>query len=86
MIGRSSRQSSLFYFALAKDAAGLTDAVLDPLDPILSDPILVDFVAQALSSRQARSEDFGRPSIAPGPAHRVARSPRLLPHRLSFDL
>ena len=65
MIGRTSHQSSLFYFALAKDAATLSDDVLDPLDPILSDPILVDLVAQGLSARQARSEDFGRPSIAP---------------------
>ena len=65
MIGRTSRQSSLFYFALTKDAAALTDEVLDPLDPILCDPILVDLVAQGLSARQVRSEDFGRPSIAP---------------------
>ena len=71
MIGRVNPQTSLFYFALAKDAAALTDDLLDPLDQILTDPILVELVAQALASRHVRSEDFGRPSIAP---ERVLRS------------
>lgn len=71
MIGRATRQTSLFYFALAKDAAALTDDLLDPLDPILNDPLLLELVSQALANRLTRSEDFGRPSIAP---ERVLRS------------
>src|SRR5215471_8953333 len=71
MIGCITRQTSLFYFALAKDAAALTDDLLDPLDQLLSDPLLLELVAQALASRHARSEDFGRPSLAP---ERVLRS------------
>src|SRR5688572_28287284 len=65
MVGRVTCQSSLFYFAFAKDAAALTDSLLDPLDSLLNDPVLVDLVAQGLGSRRRRSEDFGRPSIAP---------------------
>src|SRR6185436_4837307 len=52
-------------FAFAKDVAALTDDLLDPVDEILNDPFLIDQAAQALAKRRARSEDFGRPSIAP---------------------
>lgn len=55
----------MFYFVFAKHLAAVTDEVLDPLDPILKDPFLVDLAAQALARRRVRSEDFGRPSIAP---------------------
>ena len=65
MIGSTTRQASLFYFAFAKDAAALTDDVLDPLDEILNDPSLIDLTSQALAKRRARSEDFGRPCLAP---------------------
>src|SRR5207244_1743707 len=65
MIGSTSRQASLFYFALAKEAMAITDDVLDPLDPLLQDPQLVQVATQALAKRRARSADFGRPSIAP---------------------
>lgn len=81
MIGRTTRQASLFYFAFAKDAAALTDDVLDPLDLILDDPILVDLTAQGLASRRARSEDFGRPSMAPD---RVLRS-LVLKHTMGWS-
>src|SRR5436309_8693130 len=65
MIGSTSRQASLFYFAFAKDAAAITDELLDPLDELLQDPSLVQIATQALAKRRSRSADFGRPSIAP---------------------
>lgn len=65
MIGRVTTQACLFYFVFAKDLSALNDKVLDPLDQILKDPFLVDLATQALARRRARSEDFGRPSIAP---------------------
>jgi IS5 family transposase len=81
VIGRTTRQASLFYFAFAKDAAALTDDLLDPLDQILTDPILADLAAQGLAGRRARSEDFGRPSIAPD---RVLRS-LVLKHTMGWS-
>src|SRR5919198_3361565 len=65
MIGRTTRQASLFYFAFAKEAAAITDDLLDPLDEVLNDRPLIDLASQALAKRSARSADFGRPSIAP---------------------
>src|SRR5438094_5255979 len=65
MIGSTSRQASLFYFAFAKEVMAITDGVLDPLDELLDDPPLIDLAAQALAKRRVRSADFGRPSIAP---------------------
>src|SRR5262245_30020646 len=65
MIGRTTRQASLFYFAFAKDAAAITDDLLDPLDELLNDRQLIDLAATALAKRSTRSADFGRPSIAP---------------------
>src|SRR5882672_2483025 len=65
MIGRTTRQASLFYFAFAKEVAVITDDLLDPLDTLLEDRELVDLASQALAKRRTRSSDFGRPSIAP---------------------
>src|SRR5438132_13192154 len=65
MIGTTKRQASLFYFAFAKEAATITDDLLDPLDKLLYDPQLLDLASEALAKRRARSADFGRPSIAP---------------------
>jgi IS5 family transposase len=65
MIGSTTRQASLFYFAFAQEVASLTDELLDPIDELLKDPALIDLAAQALAKRRARSADFGRPSIAP---------------------
>src|SRR6266496_3201404 len=65
MIGSTSRQASLFYFAFAKEVMAITDDVLDPRDELLNDPPLIDLAAQALAKRRVRSADFGRPSIAP---------------------
>src|SRR6266704_2841230 len=65
MIGRTTRQTSLFYFAFAKEAAAITDELLDPLDNLLNDRALIGLASEALAKRSARSADFGRPSIAP---------------------
>jgi IS5 family transposase len=65
MIGSTSRQASLFYFAFAKEVMAITDEVLDPLDLLLEDAALVRLATQALSKRRGRSADFGRPSVAP---------------------
>src|SRR2546430_16663431 len=65
MIGSTSRQASLFYFASAGRAPAITDDVLDPLDELLNDPPLIELASQALAKRRVRSADFGRPSIAP---------------------
>jgi IS5 family transposase len=65
MIGRTTRQASLFYFAFASEAALICDDLLDPLDEILQDSQLLDFASRALAKRSARSCDLGRPSIAP---------------------
>jgi IS5 family transposase len=65
MIGRTTRQASLFYVAFAKEAAAITDELLDPLDQLLDDPCLVELASQALAKRRLRSADFGRPSMAP---------------------
>jgi IS5 family transposase len=65
MIGSTSRQASLFYFAFSKEVLAITDDVLDPIDSLLEDPQLIKLATQALAKRRTRSKDFGRPSIAP---------------------
>jgi IS5 family transposase len=65
VIGCTIRQASLFYFAFAKEAAALSDELLDPLDEVLLDRQLIDLAFDVLAKRSTRSADFGRPSIAP---------------------
>jgi IS5 family transposase len=65
MIGTTSRQSWLFYLPLARQAALLKDDLLEPVDQLLDDPALVEWVRQSLAARRPRSGRTGRPSIAP---------------------
>jgi IS5 family transposase len=65
MIGRTSRQASLFYFAFAKEVSAIKDVTLDELDTLLQDKELLALTSQKLGGRHLRSKDFGRPGIAP---------------------
>lgn len=65
MIGSTSRQASLFYFAFAKEVSTIKDVTLDELDELLQDAELLELTSQRLGGRRLRSKDFGRPGIAP---------------------
>lgn len=65
MIGSTTRQSSLFYVPLARQAVLLKDDLLDPVDALLDDPELVSLVRQRLAIRRPLSPRTGRPCIAP---------------------
>ena len=65
MIGSTTRQASLFYTPLARQAVLLKDDLLDPVDTLLDDPELVSLVRQRLASRRPLSSRTGRPCIAP---------------------
>jgi transposase, IS5 family len=65
MIGSTSRQASLFYFAFAKEVSAIKDVTLDELDQLLQDEQLLKLCSQKLGGRRFRSKDFGRPGIAP---------------------
>ena len=65
MIGSTTRQSSLFYTPLARQAVLLKDDLLDPVDTLLDDPELVSLVRQRLASRRPLTPRTGRPCIAP---------------------
>ena len=51
MIPSTSHQAWLFYSPLAQQAALLKDDLLDPVDQLLEDPALVDFVRRCLAAR-----------------------------------
>jgi IS5 family transposase len=65
MIGSTTRQSSLFYVPLARQAVLLKDDLLDPIDALLDDPELISLVRHSLASRSPLSPRTGRPGIAP---------------------
>ena len=65
MIGSTTRQASLFYFAFAQEVSAIKDVTLDELDLLLQDEDLVALTAEKLGRRWLRSKDFGRPGIAP---------------------
>jgi IS5 family transposase len=65
MIGNTTRQASLFYFAFAKEVSAIKDVTLDELDALLEDPQLLALTSEKLGGRRLRSKDFGRPGIAP---------------------
>lgn len=64
MLGRLSRQSSLFYAAFEHEASLIKDDVLDEVDALLDDEELVDVVQRALAKRSPRSRTTGRRGIA----------------------
>jgi len=65
MIGSTTRQASLFYFAFAKEVSAIKDVTLDELDALLQDEQLLALTSEKLGGRRLRSKDFGRPGIAP---------------------
>jgi transposase, IS5 family len=65
MISPTTHQSWLFYSPLAAQAVCLKDDWLDPLDPLLEDPQLLDLVRQCLATRSPAAARTGRPGIAP---------------------
>jgi len=65
MIASTSHQAWLFYSPLARQAALLKDDLLDPVDPLLGDPALLDLVRQCLAKRSPRSTRTGRTGMAP---------------------
>jgi hypothetical protein len=65
MIASTSHQPWLFYFPLAQQAVLLKDDLLDPVDPLLDDPALVEMVRQCLAKPSPLSTRTGRDGIAP---------------------
>src|SRR6266446_6570015 len=65
MIHSTSHQAWLFYSPLALQAALLKDDLLDPVDPLLDDPALLELVRQCLAARSPASARTGRPGIPP---------------------
>jgi transposase, IS5 family len=65
MIASSSHQAWLFDSPLARQAALLKDDLLDPVDQLLDDPALVDWVRQCLAECSPGSTRTGRTGMAP---------------------
>src|SRR5437016_13164317 len=65
MISSTSHQSWIFYSPLAVQASLLKDDLLDPVDPLLDDPELLELVRQCQARRYPASSRTGRPGIAP---------------------
>jgi IS5 family transposase len=65
MIASTAHQTWLFYSPLARQAALLKDDLLEPVDPLLDDPALVDLVRQCLAKRSPHSTRTGRTGMAP---------------------
>lgn len=65
MVPSTSHQAWLFYSPLAQQVVLLKDDLLDPVDPLLDDPALIDLVRQCLATRSPRSTRTGRNGMAP---------------------
>ena len=65
MIGKMVSLASAFAFAFFKEAAAISEPMLDSLDCLLEDPQLLALSTQALASRSPRSNQAGREGIAP---------------------
>jgi len=65
MIGKTVRPASLFAFAFFKEAAAISEPMLDSVDYLLEDPQLLALSTQALATRSPCSNKAGREGIAP---------------------
>jgi IS5 family transposase len=65
VFGKTVRPASLFAFAFFKEAAAISDPLLDSLDRLLEDPQLLALSIQALARRSPCSSKAGREGIAP---------------------
>src|SRR6266513_221495 len=65
MVGSLTRESSLFYVALGRQASLIKDDLLEPLDTLLDDEALIELVREHLASRNKLSTKAGREGIAP---------------------
>lgn len=65
MLASIQHPSWLFYMPLAKQAALLKDDLLEPVDPLLDDPQLLELVRNCLAARSPASTRTGRTGLAP---------------------
>ena len=65
MIGTLTRQSSLFYVNLGKQASLIKDDLLESVDTLLDDTEMIELVHQSLTQRYPLSNQTGRTGIAP---------------------
>ena len=65
MIASTHHQAWIFFLPLAQQASLLKDDLLDPVDPLLDDPELVERVRHCLATRCPKSTRTGRMGIAP---------------------
>jgi transposase, IS5 family len=65
VIGKTVRPASLFAFAFFKEAAAISEPMLDSVDYLLEDPELLALSTQALATRSPGSSTAGREGIAP---------------------
>ena len=65
MVGKTIRPASLFAFAFFKEAATISDAILDTVDQLLEDPVLLALSTRLLAGRRPGSCKIGREGIAP---------------------
>jgi IS5 family transposase len=71
MLSPTTRQSSLFFTTLHREASLIKDDLLEQADCLLDDPVLIQIVETRLGFRRPKSRGFGRPGMAPD---RVLRS------------
>jgi hypothetical protein len=64
-MGKTVRPASLFAFAFFKEAAAISEPMLDSVDYLLEDPELLALSTQALATRSPGSSTAGREGIAP---------------------
>jgi transposase, IS5 family len=65
MTSSTQHQAWLFYTPLARQVALLKDDLLEPVDPLLDDPELLELVRGCLATRSPASLRTGRTGIAP---------------------